>query len=165
VSTIGVDFKIKTLTQDGKVVKLQIWDTAGQERFRSITKSYYAGSHGVAIVFDLANRETFDKIGFWMKEIEGAAVGTIPCKILIGNKCDRTDRQVSTDEGQEAAQRLGIPYLETSAKDAVNVAAMFGTMTKVMIEASHSMATELPKDAIRLDKGQGVKVENKKGCC
>jgi Ras-related protein Rab-1A len=150
---------------DGKVVKLQIWDTAGQERFRSITKSYYAGSHGVAVVFDVSNRETFDRVEFWVKEIENSAVGTIPCKILIGNKCDRQDRQVTPEEGKEAAQRLGLPYLETSAKDSTNVADMFTTMTKVMIDASYSMATELPKETVRVDKGHAVKVHGTKGCC
>jgi GTPase SAR1 family protein len=117
----------------------------------------------VAIVFDVSNRETFERIDFWMKEIENSAVGTIPCKILIGNKCDRTDRQVTPKEGEDAAQRLGIPYMETSAKNSVNVGDMFGTMTKVMIDASHSMATELPRDTVRVDKG--VKVHGKKGCC
>jgi GTPase SAR1 family protein len=51
MATIGVDFKIKTVTVDGKRIKLQIWDTAGQERFRNITKTYYKGTYGVMNIY------------------------------------------------------------------------------------------------------------------
>jgi len=55
--TIGVDFKIKTLTVDGfRTVKLQVWDTAGQERFQSISQAYYRNSHGCIAVYDISNR-------------------------------------------------------------------------------------------------------------
>ncbi len=56
LNTIGVDFKVKTIKIDGKRVKLQMWDTAGQERFRTITKSYYRGAHGIIVVYDITKR-------------------------------------------------------------------------------------------------------------
>ena len=61
-STIGVDFKIKTVDLDDKVVKLQIWDTAGQERFRTITSSYYRGAHGIIVVYDVTELDTFNAV-------------------------------------------------------------------------------------------------------
>merc|ERR1719379_3281515 len=62
ISTIGVDFKIKTIEIGGKVIKLQIWDTAGQERFRTITTSYFRGAQGILLVYDVSDRGSFDNI-------------------------------------------------------------------------------------------------------
>src|SRR6185437_12149723 len=69
ISTIGVDFKIRTIDLDGKIVKLQIWDTAGQERFRTITSSYYRGAHGILLVYDVSERSTYDHVLMWTEEI------------------------------------------------------------------------------------------------
>jgi Ras-related protein Rab-35 len=70
ITTIGVDFKIKTVSLDGQKVKLQIWDTAGQERFRTITSTYYRGTHGVIVVYDVTNGESFANVKRWLHEIE-----------------------------------------------------------------------------------------------
>merc|ERR1711898_6342 len=66
ISTIGVDFKIRTIEHDGKRIKLQIWDTAGQERFRTITSSYYRGAHGIIVVYDVTELDTFHAVERWM---------------------------------------------------------------------------------------------------
>ena len=70
ISTIGVDFKIRTIELDGKTIKLQIWDTAGQERFRTLTSSYYRGCHGIILVFDVNERSSFDNLKQWLDELE-----------------------------------------------------------------------------------------------
>ena len=69
ISTIGVDFRIKTVDVAGKKVKLQIWDTAGQERFRTITSSYYRGAHGIMIVYDSTSQHSFANVKQWLHEI------------------------------------------------------------------------------------------------
>ena len=61
-STIGVDFRQKNIEINGHDVQLHIWDTAGQEKFMTISKSFYRGSHGVFIVFDITNPTSFRNI-------------------------------------------------------------------------------------------------------
>jgi Ras-related protein Rab-1A len=83
ISTIGVDFKIRDITLGGQDVKLQIWDTAGQERFRTITSSYYRGAHGIALVYDVTDQESFDNIKQWTEEVDRYASENVKC-ILVG---------------------------------------------------------------------------------
>ncbi|VDP13986.1 unnamed protein product [Soboliphyme baturini] len=121
ISTIGVDFKIRTIELDGKTIKLQIWDTAGQERFRTITSSYYRGAHGIIVVYDITDEESFNNVKLWLQEIERYACENVN-KLLVGNKCDMTQkRAVEHDTAKEYADQLGIPFLETSAKNSTNV--------------------------------------------
>ncbi|CAN6580549.1 unnamed protein product [Malus baccata var. baccata] len=97
ISTIGVDFKIRTVEQDGKTIKLQIWDTAGQERFRTITSSYYRGAHGIIVVYDVTDQESFNNVKQWLNEIDRYASENVN-KLLVGNKCDLTANKVVSYE-------------------------------------------------------------------
>mmetsp|Transcript_9520 Transcript_9520/g.10680 ORF Transcript_9520/g.10680 Transcript_9520/m.10680 type:complete len:135 (-) Transcript_9520:279-683(-) len=90
-NTIGVDFKIKTISLNDQVIKMQIWDTAGQDRFRTLTSSYYRGAHGIMIVYDVTSRESFDQVRQWMQEIEKFASKNVN-KLLVGNKCDLDEK-------------------------------------------------------------------------
>ncbi|KAF3972683.1 hypothetical protein CMV_003830 [Castanea mollissima] len=110
ISTIGVDFKIRTVEQDGKTIKLQIWDTAGQERFRTITSSYYRGAHGIIIVYDVTDQESFNNVKQWLSEIDRYASENVN-KLLVGNKSDLTANKVVSYETAKAfANEIGIPF-------------------------------------------------------
>jgi small GTP-binding protein len=128
ISTIGVDFKIRTLELEGKTIKLQIWDTAGQERFRTITSSYYRGAHGIIIVYDVTDMESFNNVKSWLSEIDKYAADNVN-KLLVGNKCDLVVKKtVDYNTAKDFADSLGIPFLETSAKNATNVEEAFTRM-------------------------------------
>lgn len=82
ITTIGVDFRFRTIEIDNKVVKLQIWDTAGQERFRTITSAYYRGADGIVMVYDSTDRESFAHIDDWLQEVNRYA-NESTSKILV----------------------------------------------------------------------------------
>lgn len=125
MSTIGVDFKIKNLAINDINIKLQIWDTAGQERFRTITGSYYRSAIGVIIVFDLTDRKSFDNVKYWLQEVDKYAQSDVK-KILIGNKSDLTEeRQITQDDITELLYNNRLSYIETSAKDNININNIF----------------------------------------
>ncbi|KAG0659978.1 GTP-binding protein of the rab [Maudiozyma exigua] len=176
ISTIGVDFKIKTVELEGKTVKLQIWDTAGQERFRTITSSYYRGSHGIIIVYDITDQESFNGVKMWLQEIDRYATSTV-LKLLVGNKCDLTDKRVvEFDVAKEFAEANNMPFLETSALDSTNVEEAFLTMAKQIKEsmakqklnndsnnANNSSNNNKDKGNVNLN-GQSL-TNSSSGCC
>ncbi|KAI0811263.1 GTP-binding protein ypt1 [Irpex lacteus] len=114
ISTIGVDFKIRTIELEGKTVKLQI------ERFRTITSSYYRGAHGIIVVYDVTDNDTFTNVKQWLQEIDRYASEGVN-KLLVGNKSDLTSKKVvEYSVAKDFADQLSIPFLETSAKNATN---------------------------------------------
>ncbi|GAB1868011.1 ras-related protein Rab-1A [Linepithema humile] len=166
ISTIGVDFKIRTIDLDGKTIKLQIWDTAGQERFRTITSSYYRGAHGIIVVYDCTDQETFNNVKQWLEEIDRYACDNVN-KLLVGNKCDlHTKKVVDYTTAKEYADQLGIPFLETSAKNAMNVEQAFMTMAaeiKLRVGPPSSGASD-PANKVKIEHGRPIE-SSKSGCC
>ena len=166
ISTIGVDFKIHTLNLDGKTIKLQISDTAGQERFRTITSSYYRGAHGIIIVYDVTDMESFNNVKTWLSEIEKYASDNVN-KLLVGNKCDLVVKKtVDTNTAKEFADSLGIPFLETSAKNSTNVEEAF---MKMAADIKARVADQGPAKGraggVKLPPGGGaVKQKGNDGC-
>ncbi|CAG5116765.1 unnamed protein product [Candidula unifasciata] len=138
ISTIGIDFKIKTVELGGKKIKLQIWDTAGQERFHTITTSYYRGSMGIMLVYDITNLKSFENISKWLRNIDEHATEDVE-KMILGNKCDMEDkRQVPTSRGEAIAREHNIPFLETSAKANINVEKAFMSLAQAILNKTPS---------------------------
>lgn len=131
LSTIGVDFKIRTIEIDGHLIKLQMWDTGGQERFRTITSSYYRGAHGVILVYDVTEELSFRNIKQWLCEIDRYACEDVS-KLIIGNKSDMSNKVVDFDYAKSFADDLGIEIMETSAKNSNNINKAFETMAMII---------------------------------
>jgi Ras-related protein Rab-8A len=133
ITTIGVDFKIKTINIDGVKIKMQIWDTAGQERFKTITETYYKGAAGVVLVYSVVDRKSFNNMENWIKQINETQPESM-CKIIVGNKsdCKETERQVAFSEGSALAKKYGVAFLESSAKDNYNISEIFSSIGKAI---------------------------------
>ena len=136
VNSIGVDFKMKKKEIDGKIIKVQIWDTAGHERFRSITYSYYRGANAIIIVFDITDKKSFLSITEWLKQIEKHAKENV-FKFLVGNKSDLAEeRKVTFEEAKEYADKHDLPYIETSAKEGININELFESSIKSFLSSN-----------------------------
>ncbi|XP_076850021.1 ras-related protein Rab-35-like [Brachyhypopomus gauderio] len=163
ITTIGVDFKIRTVEINGEKVKLQIWDTAGQERFRTITSTYYRGTHGVIVVYDVSSAESFVNVKRWLHEINQNCDDV--CRILVGNKNDDPNSKVvETNDAQKFAEQMGIRLFETSAKENVNVEEMFNCITELVLRAKKESVAKQQlqqNDVVKLSKGS----KRKKKCC
>jgi len=154
ISTIGVDFKIRKIELDGKTIKLQIWDTAGQERFRTIESSFYRGAHGIIVVFDLTDQESFENVKQWLHEIDRYAPANVK-KLLVGNKCDlASKRAVPTELAAAFAESLGVEYLETSAKSALNVEKAFTAISREVASSDKVADAEPPAPTPELSEEQ-----------
>jgi len=165
ITTIGVDFKIRTIEVDGDKVKLQIWDTAGQERFRTITSTYYRGTHGVIVVYDVTSGESFANVKRWLHEIEQNC--DVVNRILVGNKNDAPDRKVVlTEDAQRFADQMGIQLFETSAKENINVEEMFNAITRLVLrmkkEQKEKQHQQDHDTTVNLQKS---KKQSKRKCC
>ncbi|XP_064484593.1 ras-related protein Rab-1A [Ornithodoros turicata] len=165
ISTIGVDFKIRTIELGDKTIKLQIWDTAGQERFRTITSSYYRGAHGIIVAYDVTDQESFNNVKQWLQEIDRYACENVN-KLLVGNKSDLTTKKVvDYTTAKEFADQLGIPFLETSAKNATNVEQAFMTMAAEIKNRMGPPTTEAGlRSEGKINPGTPVKPQGA-GCC
>ncbi|NWR94881.1 RB39B protein, partial [Furnarius figulus] len=138
--TVGVDFYVQFVElEPGLRVKLQFWDTAGQERFRSVTRSYYRNSAGAMLLFDLTSRASFESVRRWHREVTDTVQPSRLVFLLVGHKSDLCgQRCVGHREAQRLAASLGAQYVETSAKDASNVALAFQMLTVAIYQALRS---------------------------
>lgn len=162
IATIGVDFKVMTFERESKIIKLQLWDTAGQERFRTITHTYYRGTHGVMLVFDVTNRDTFENICEWMRDVEKFSATDVPL-LLVGNKCDlNNERQVPREEAEAMAKRLGCSYVETSAKNNIEIEAAFAGLVNNCVSQRIAIAKKIEKSRVPVKEPLKQKQSN---CC
>ena len=167
VPTIGVDFKIKTFDIDEKRIKMQIWDTAGQERFKNIIASYYRGAHGILLIYDVTDKDSFKNLSNWLIEIEKNSSKNV-LKVLIGNKTDLEEKRViSYNQAKEFADSYGLKYIETSAKKNLNVNEAFATLGRELMLASEDkrIVKQKQNKKISVAKMEDLNVQKRRGCC
>ena len=160
LATVGFDYKVKTISLNNskKKIKLIIFDTAGQERYKSVCKYWYKRVDGIILVYDITDRESFDSIPSWIKEIKEFN-NDLPV-ILFGNKIDKEeDRIVSSEEGKHFADNNNIGFYETSAFNGDNVAEAFKFFGNKLI---YNLIER--NDNISLSTESHKKIQKKK-CC
>ncbi|XP_077309463.1 ras-related protein Rab-3B [Lithobates pipiens] len=143
VSTVGIDFKVKTVYRNDKRVKLQIWDTAGQERYRTITTAYYRGAMGFILMYDITNEESYNAVQDWATQIKTYSWDNAQV-ILVGNKCDMEDeRVIPAEKGKHLAEQLGFEFFEASAKENIQVKQVFERLVDIICDKmSESLENE-----------------------
>ncbi|KAJ8341703.1 hypothetical protein SKAU_G00339940 [Synaphobranchus kaupii] len=136
-SPLGIDFKVQHLSFEPDItIKLLLWDTAGQERFRSISKSYMRNSVGCILLFDLTQRQTFERVRAWHREVLEYVQPAVMVFTLVGHKSDLVvRRQVRRTEAEALAKELDMgAYVEVSSKDDVNVSQAFETVSRAIYQ-------------------------------
>ena len=132
--TINADFKIKSLSMDEETgAELTVWDTCGQEKFRAITRQYFKDAHGIVLVYDVNDDNSFRGLSSWLKEIKNNSNKDVSI-VLVGNKIDLNDRKISKEEANEFAFKNGLIYYETSSKEGINIDTPFESLAKDIIK-------------------------------
>ncbi len=122
IQTLGVNFFVQNVAVEDKVLRMQLWDTAGQERFGPVLEKYYVGAKGAVVVFDKTVPQTLANVRGWLDRVKSIC-GIIPT-MLVGNKADLKEA-VTAAQGETFAEQLQLSYLETSAKNGMNVVKVF----------------------------------------
>ena len=141
--TICVDFKTKSIRIDqSTIAKLTVWDTAGQEKYRAITSNYYRDANGVILIYDVANKSTFKNLNMWLNDINNKNLRESISIILVANKIDLPNREISYEEGDDFAQKNNLLYCETSIKEGKNIEDVFEMITRDIIENNSNLENE-----------------------
>ena len=159
MTTVGTaKFEKKITLSNKKVIKLVLWDTAGQERFRSAGFRTIRSVQGIALVFDVINRASFDNIEKWLNEIKDNF--DRPCLVLLGNKIDIDEDKwkVSQEEIDKFVQEKKITYYPTSAKTNQGINEAFTDMANLIYKKFEGKK----KDNIVITK---IEKKQKKKCC
>ena len=123
LETIGIEFFNKEERINNQIIQIKLWDTAGQEIFHSLTKNFYRKADGIIIVYDITNKESFERIQDWVKSVyDNTDTYKEIQMIIVGNKIDLEERrEVSKEEGLKIGKYFEIDFFEASAKNAEGV--------------------------------------------
>ena len=166
LSTIGVDRITKTFKYKNEIYKINIVDTAGQDRYRTLPAKYYINADGVFLLFDLTDKQSFNDLSLWMKELN-KHIGNPgenkkgPVVYLLGNKLDKLDRVITTDEAEEKANFYDIKYFEISCKLNINIQEVYSRM---VVECSKNVTIKSSQSSFQV-KTEKKKTKKKANIC
>ena len=164
LSTIGIESYMDTAKFDGTEYKFKIYDTAGQERYRSISKSTIKITDGFLLVFSVNNKKSFELINYWYESIKEVIDIKKKVVILIGNKIDLPNRQVTNEEAVAFAKSKNIKYFETSAKTGFGIKEAFKELYQDIYDLFKSTKEKAENNNINLNEG-GTKDKSQSRCC
>ena len=163
MGTAGLDLKKKTLNINGDSVKVLIYDSAGHERFRSIAKNQFSKADGIVIVYDITDKKTFEAVNMWFNLSNKEMTKENEC-LFIGNKIDLEEqRQVSFNEGNELAKKYNVAFIETSAKESLNVNEAFVKIVSNIYKKDKGKEKGMKEKGKKGRNGKDKEKEN--GCC
>lgn len=181
-TTLGFDFITKTIERGGKKVELEIWDTAGQDQYRSVTKIYYKEAHGVILVYDITDKDSFGALKYWLDDLELHG-NKLEQRVIVGNKIDReADREVSSSEARRFAGERKLELIECSAKTGQGIAEVFSVLLEKILHCvktnpEYQFAFNKDKSLCEMDSEQKkgemkyklnkkkIQAKRKDGCC
>eukprot|EP00345_Euplotes_harpa_P013464 CAMPEP_0168345876 /NCGR_PEP_ID=MMETSP0213-20121227/17867_1 /TAXON_ID=151035 /ORGANISM="Euplotes harpa, Strain FSP1.4" /LENGTH=234 /DNA_ID=CAMNT_0008354281 /DNA_START=12 /DNA_END=716 /DNA_ORIENTATION=+ len=159
ISTTDASNLEKQLKIDDTNVKLFIWDTAGQEEYHALNQVYYRDAVAAILVYDITDRDSFDKVQTWVEELRLYLPKDTPIAIA-GNKCDLQNRQIEQDEVEDYAKLINGAHFDTSAKTGKGIEEIFTEITKAVLRKSKREAKEKQSKAKSKKKGMKSKQVN-----
>ena len=134
ISTCGVDVKCKYVSLDDLKIRLDIWDTAGQERFRGLAKNYFRGANAFILVYDITNKNSYDKLKGWMNDAKEKIQNEYKM-IVVGNKTDcKNEREVDYETLEEFGKKNNVLYMEVSAKTGEGIDKVFINLVEELVK-------------------------------
>ena len=125
-ATVGAANLRYTCSSSRGDITFTIWDTAGQERYKTLAPMYFAGSYCALLVFDIASKESFERLDEFYDLLQSRA--PVECIfVLVGNKIDEEkERQISQEEAEDYSQKIGaIKYVEISTLTGEGIKELF----------------------------------------
>ncbi|MFX0134865.1 MAG: Rab family GTPase, partial [Candidatus Hodarchaeota archaeon] len=117
-----------------KNIHLNIFDIAGQEKFSLMRRVFYEDVNSVLIMYDVTNKESFDHIESWIKDVTPNFSSKKPIGLIIGNKIDlKSKRVINRKAAEKIAKKFGLGYVETSAKTGEKVNEAFKQLAEVLV--------------------------------
>ena len=151
--TINTNCYQKRIQVNDLIFNLNVWDTAGEEKYHAMAPIFYRGAQGAVVIFDVTNRETFNRATKWFKELSEFAEGN-PKIILVGNKIDLPNRVITNEEASSLAHKYRCNFLEVSALLGTNVDEVFNSLTLDIYNGKGKNSLEISNEHNEVENGR-----------